>query len=140
MENTANKLELTANFLEEKYGDNGYDAIEYAKSLKVQFKINFFKEKPILNKNHTSLEVIEYASKLKEYEEAFAEHEKIVKETKEYNNSIDVVIEQYIRQVALYSVPEQYKNKVYSKAYEYGHSSGFNEVFSKCVSLNEIFQ
>ena len=39
----------------------------------------------------------------------------------------------------LNSIPEQYRDKVYSYAYEQGHGSGYGEVYNYLLDLVEIF-
>lgn len=55
-------------------------------------------------------------------------------------SEIDSVFEQYIREKSgLNTIPEQYRDKVYSYAYQQGHSSGYCEVYNYLLELVYIF-
>lgn len=96
--------------------------------------------KPVLKNNHTSEDVGEYQKNLQLYEKAYDDY-KIEKERFYTNRSkIDAVIVEFIKEESgLNSIPEQYREKIYSKAYEDGHSDGYYEVYLKLNSLIEIF-
>lgn len=96
--------------------------------------------KPILLAKHTSEDVSKYQKDLHEFEKAYDNH-KIEKEKYNTNsNNINNLIVQFIKQEAgLDTIPEQYRDKVYSKAYEDGHSSGYYEIYLNLNSLLEIF-
>lgn len=96
--------------------------------------------KPVLLAKHTSEDVGKYQKNLQHFEKLYDNY-KLEKEQYNTNRSkIESVIVEYIKDVAgLDTIPEQYREKVYSKAYEDGHSSGYYEVFLKLISLLEIF-
>ena len=98
--------------------------------------------KPICNKITTSDEAIEYAEKLKVYELQY----------KEYENELHYYrIEEDKRSTLLYFaiqfyadfhtiVPEKYRAKVWSKAYQDGHSGGYYDILNHLIELVEIFE
>ena len=97
--------------------------------------------KPILKSNSTSKEALEFANKLKDYEEEISSFELKKKEYYDRLNKINSIIEEFIKDVSnLNLVPEQYRTKVYFLAYSKGHSSGWNEVYNELVDLVEIFE
>lgn len=96
--------------------------------------------KPVLLGKHTSEDVGEYQKNLQLYEKAYDDY-KIEKEIFHKNRSkIDAVIVEFIKEESgLNTIPEVYRDNVYSKAYEDGHSCGYYEVYLKLNSLLEIF-
>jgi len=68
---------------------------------------------------------------------------KIDKRQKSYNqqcNEINALITEFIIvESGLDKIPEQYRDKVYSKAYENGNRSGFYEIYLELCSLVSIF-
>jgi len=54
---------------------------------------------------------------------------------------ISNIIEEFIKDVSGFNktVPDDKKSKVYSKAWEDGHSSGYYEVYLCLLSLVELF-
>lgn len=96
--------------------------------------------KPILNAKHNVDEARKHVEDFKQFELLKKEYENKMSQYRSRCNDIDNVIVQYIKEEAgLNSIPKQYQDKVYNKAYEDGHSLGFYEVFQKLISLVEIF-
>lgn len=132
------KKELTLEYLIENYSGDINRGIEYAKSEKP----NFIERptKPILSNKPKSAEALDYAYKLKEYEDLIIIYEEQKKNRQEKIDEIDNIIEEFIKDVAgLKNVPEKYRDKVYSKAYSDGHSGGFFSVYQKLCELVDIF-
>lgn len=71
------------------------------------------------------------------------EKQKFDEERKAYRTrqgEINSLIEDYIKDASgLNQIPEQYRDKVFSKAYGYGHLDGYCEVYLKLINLVEIF-
>lgn len=130
---------LTLEYLIENYSGDINRGIEYAKS-----EIPDFIEKPskpILSNKPTSADALDYAYKLKEYEDLVVIYEEQKKNRKEKANEIDEIIEEFIKDAAcLKNVPEKYRDKVYSKAYSDGHSGGFYSVYQELCELVDIFE
>ena len=121
------------------YENSVYEAIEYAKS----FYIGLYPKrphKPFFN-GKTATEAIEFAEKMKVYETEKSKYDSLKKEYYDIQNKVDSVIVEFIKDYSgLYTnVPQQYQEKVYTKAYQHGHSDGFYEVYLKLDSLIEIF-
>lgn len=96
--------------------------------------------KPFLKHGANSEEALNYANSLVVYEKEMVEYKKTNQEYTQEKNDIEGIVIDFIKDAAgLDTVPEQYRNKVYSKAYDYGHSDGLYEVYLKLESLIEIF-
>jgi len=88
----------------------------------------------------TAQEHREYADKLELYEKEMEEYKVQEKECNIHNLKVDSLILDFIKNEAgLNNIPEQYWNKVFSKAWSDGHSSGYYEVYQKLCELVEIF-
>jgi len=98
-------------------------------------------KKPFLSNKHTSIEASQYVIDLQIYEKGMETHNEKMKLFIERENEIESIIKEFICDVSgLYSiVPKEYRDKVYSKAWEDGHSSGYYEVYLKLNSLVDIF-
>jgi hypothetical protein len=96
--------------------------------------------KPILKNKHTAEEAKEYSELLREYEYAMQAYRIESKEVNEYNRAINAVLDDYIcMKAGLQDIPEQYRSKVWSKAYEDGHSEGHIGIYNNLVELIDIF-
>lgn len=119
---------------------NIYDAIEYAN------KSNPFPYperigKPFLCKNPTSNDAVEYATKLKHYEDSLVSYKESKMLYDQGKREIIHLIEERIKDEAgLDIVPEQYRDKVYYHAYSSGHSYGYSEVYNHLCTLIDIFE
>jgi hypothetical protein len=97
--------------------------------------------KPILKNNANSKEVLEYAELLKNWETDRNIYKLEVEAYYLNKNFIDSKIKEFIMEEAgIKIVPQQYRDKLYRKAYEDGHSNGFYEVYNCLLSLIEIFE
>jgi hypothetical protein len=139
MENTT--LENKINTLLEDMNaiNDVYKAIQYAHSLKIELPTKLIK--PILKDKHTSTEVLEYSKKLELYEISMITYKEKVEQTRELEYKIfDIVIEYIKLQSGLYDyVPVDKQNKVYSLAYERGHSEGYYGVYQQLDELVDLF-
>jgi hypothetical protein len=96
--------------------------------------------KPTLNKNHNSQQVKIYSSQMEEYEKDMVQYDECLKIYRKECSDIAFIIEQLIKDEAcLESVPEKSRDKVYSKAWSDGHSSGFYQVYQELVELVDLF-
>jgi hypothetical protein len=88
------------------------------------------------------------AEEMKIYSEALLVYEK---ELQEYETKDDFyrtesgrlwsLLEDKVKEDSgLNDIPEQYRSKVYSYAYELGHSSGYGEVYNYLCNLVNIFE
>lgn len=130
--------EVTIKKMEEiAYTSTVYDAIHWALNQELEFPKT--PKKPIANISNSS-NAKQYAIELEEYEKKYAEYEVRYFEYKKVKFAIENVAVEFIKEMSgLNEIPEQYRDKVYSKAYEYGHSSGLSEVYNTLVDLVEIF-
>lgn len=116
-----------------------YEAIDFAQ--KNYGNLPTRPSKPIIPKNPNAEQVFEYAKLLKQWEEEMEAYQIVLDGYNEHRNKIDAVLVELIKEAAgIEVVPEQYRDKVYAKAWEYGHSDGFYEVYLKLNSLVEIFE
>ena len=132
--------QVTLKVLQSKYDEyqTVFDAIEWAK--KQYGDSPKPPTKPILKFNHTSIDVGVYQKNIEHYEKAFDDY-KIEKEKYYKNRSKieDVIVEFIKEETGLNTIPKQYRDKVYSKAYEDVHSRGYYGLYLKLNSLLEIF-
>ena len=98
--------------------------------------------RPILHTNTPNKEELEeYNSKLDVYTKESAEYEKSVNAYKEEFVRLYGLLEDMIKEDSgLNTIPEQYRDKVYSYAYQQGHSSGYGEVYNYLLDLVDIFE
>lgn len=74
----------------------------------------------------------QYESSKAEYDVEREVYDKL--DVEHHNNMVDLLW--YI----VGDVPEQYKDKVFSKAWSDGHSSGWSEILNELYGLVEIFR
>ena len=123
----------------ELYEGNVYESIKFAEETIGERPSK--PQKPILKKDHTTIDVKNYALDLEVYDSKILEYELLLKEhNKKINHTCDI-IQQFIKKSArLDLVPVQYQNKLYQYAYREGHSSGYYEVYQILSEIiNEIF-
>lgn len=96
---------------------------------------------PTLKNNHTYEEAFDYAEKLKEYIEVLKP--KFQKEYGEWSrkkSEIESNITDFIKDVAgLNQIPKESQEKVWSRAWEDGHSDGYYEVYLRLCELTSLF-
>lgn len=118
--------------------DSVYKAIEYANNLCCDIPTK--PKHPILDKNYTVEMVNQYALDLDNYDSLMKYYET---QKKVYNirvcNNNDTVIEFIKENAGIDIVPEKYREKLYSKAYDNGHGNGMHEVYLELCSLVDIF-
>lgn len=96
--------------------------------------------KPIQPKDISSTGYREYADKLKTYEVELEEYRNDQAKCSIFNIKVDVLIHDFVcEESGLNTIPEQYRNKVFSKAWSDGHSGGYYEVYQELCELVEIF-
>ena len=116
-----------------------YEAIEWAKAQYPEWPQSL--KKPFLDRNASATDAHEYAKKLEQYEKALVTHKEerriYGEKTLEINATIEVLIKV---QAGLEKVPEKSRSKVWSKAYQDGHSSGYYQVYQELCELVELFE
>lgn len=82
-----------------------------------------------------------YADLLEKYDAAMVEYNTNRDIISKHNHEVDNLIENYIKAAAgLNDIPEQYRNKVWTLAYDRGHGSGYYVVFLQLLELVDIFE
>lgn len=116
-----------------------YDVIEFAENtFQVEFPARL--TKPLLTSNPTSEDAMEFAKKLAEWEVALPVFHADVNQRMDHNQKVDLLIEEYIkRESGFYDIPKRSQSKVWNKAWEDGHSSGYGEVYSHLRELVDLF-
>jgi hypothetical protein len=97
--------------------------------------------RPVLKNNHNSIDIEAYLNAFKEYESLMR---KFAEEKAEYfktENHINSVIKDYLWEETGLNRLESAasKEKIWSRAYEDGHSDGMYEVYLKLCNLIELF-
>lgn len=130
---------LTANVLELSFGDQAGQAIEAAKESYKEYPKA--PTKPALTSNMDSKQAKQYAADLEAYEKLKAVYDKEKAEAREHNTEVDHQIELYIKEVSGLNkyVPADKRAKVWSKAWDDGHSSGYHEVYLCLTGLVDLF-
>ena len=115
-----------------------YQDIENANLLKVD--LGNRPNRPRTPTNASPEEYRSYADLLEKYEAANNEYTINYAIISKHNREVDKLIENYIAEVSgLNTIPEQYRNKVWQKAWQIGHSSGYYEVYHCLCDLIDIF-
>ena len=85
-------------------------------------------------------EIKAYGKAMIQYELDHVKATELILQQKQFNGKIEVALDELIRdESGLNDIPEQYRDKVYSKAYSDGHSSGYLSFYYELTELVEIF-
>lgn len=92
--------------------------------------------------------MLDYLEQVKNYAiaaEKYVEEQKLYAERKktytEWNNDSFEIKKEFIwKEAGMNTVPEQYREKVWSFAWREGHSNGFSEVYCYLCDLVDIFE
>lgn len=125
--------------LDRMYDQGGIlDAITWAESQVQEYPQR--PKEPRLPKKVGSAEARQFLTETEIYEKLLVEYNIEIAILKELAEDINDVIVKYIRKEAgLDSVPEQYREKLWVKAWIDGHSNGYYEVYLKLLDLVDIF-
>jgi len=97
--------------------------------------------KPFGPEDQSSDGFIAYGQRLKLYEEEMEDFRTLQAECAAHNHAIEQEVEARIKEDSgLNSIHEQYRDKVWSYAWQKGHSSGYGEVSNILCELVSIFQ
>jgi hypothetical protein len=98
--------------------------------------------KPIEPKNGTPEDYKKYATEMLGYSELLGEYKTLLTEYNKALSEGDVVFRTFIwKYTGLNTeVPEQYRSKVWSMAYQLGHSYGYSEIQNYLLDLVDIFR
>jgi hypothetical protein len=98
-------------------------------------------KKPVLLTGATSDDIRRYADSFAVYEGEFAEFEAKRIDYYKRKGDIEHMVADLIKsESGLDSIPEKYRDKIWSIAWEEGHSSGYHEVYQWLCKLVEIFE
>lgn len=97
--------------------------------------------KPMLNSKHSTEEVLEYAKKLENYDKEFEQYKFNKSLYDDGMSQLNSLREEFIKDyVDFYKhIPSDKQAKVWWKAWEDGHSNGWNDVYYQLDSLVELF-
>lgn len=90
----------------------------------------------------TPQEYRDYASSLELYANEKEEYGKLIKEYRERRMDLETIVQKFIwKNTGLDTVvPEKYRDKVWSLAYDLGHSYGYSEIQNHLIDLVDIFE
>jgi hypothetical protein len=126
--------------LVDKYDGNVKQGIKEISDLSIPSK--YVGSKPYLKKDHTTQEARDYVQALETYEQEAAEIREYNKSISEHNKQASGLLYDFIKEsTGLNSiVPARYREKVWARAWDLGHSSGLSEVHNYLIDLVEIFE
>lgn len=136
------KILPTVDELIDKYSDDIYTAsIEVMEEHVPPFKHKPAKPKPFPAKDAVSKDYIEYARLLEKYEEEVKKWQEGEDVRRAQVNKVHALLFEFAEaQSYLDFVPEQYKAKVKSIAYDKGHSDGAPGYYYWLNTLGDIFK
>lgn len=114
--------------------------------------INYFRDqlppypsmpsKPRLTKNPNAEEARKYANEVDNFEFVMAQYRKEKEAYSAISSPLECLFTDLTKDLSGLntSVPEQYRDKVYSYAYQRGHSSGHSEILNCLYDLVAIFE
>lgn len=95
---------------------------------------------PILHDKNSISEVEQHLEALKQYDSLHEQYKFLKTQRSKSRIEINSLIEQLIKEESgLNSIPEQYRDKVFSKAYDWSHSDGYYAIYNKLEELVRIF-
>jgi len=98
-------------------------------------------KKPVLLTGANSDDMRKYADAFDVFQAKFAEFEANRLEYYQRKGEVEHEITDLInRESGLLNIPEQYRAKIWSIAWEEGHSAGYHEVYQWLCRLVEIFE
>lgn len=132
-------MKYSKQYLIENFANSVSQAAEFARENSEAVYPERIK-KPILAPIHTAKEASDYARNLKWYDKEMVTYRSAKELYSEVSLQENAVFIEYMKEVAgLDTIPEQYRKKVWDKAWSDGHSSGYSEVYYHLVELIDIF-
>lgn len=99
--------------------------------------------KPLLSNTHTSAQAVDYVKKLQSYEDDMTIYKQELNKVTSYNNNLmDHVILMMKCEAGLeYSeLPRWQKDRIWTYAWQKGHSGGLGDVYGLLLDLMELFE
>lgn len=127
--------------LVENYGSMGiHNAVEFVKTLHPKYPE--IPQKPKLPTiKSTPAEHRQYADDLEKYENQMVAYRKEKEKYQTKVNELNGELEKFIKEMSgLNTIPEQYRSKVWSLAWENGHACGYGDVYNHLLDLVDIFK
>ena len=88
----------------------------------------------------SAIDAQQYANDLEVWEADMIAYKESLDEIREHNGRANLLIEDFLRhESGLNDIPEQYREKIWAKAYADGYGYGYYEVHKQLVELIEIF-
>lgn len=116
-----------------------YGIIAFAEQ-KLKVKRETRPRRPVLPNNPSAFAAVIFATEMKQYESDISGFELREREILNHNDKVVVLIKDYIKhEGGLYIIPRQYQSKVWSKAWQDGHSDGYCSVYNHLCELVELF-
>ncbi len=98
-------------------------------------------KKPILKHDHTSEEARNYADSLDSYDIFKKDYDDFMNQYRLRDGEVNDIIKCFLWEITgLNQLQNVNKDKVWHKAYEDGHSSGWYEIWLQLIDLMEIFK
>jgi predicted RNase H-like nuclease (RuvC/YqgF family) len=139
MKTIAKKDKITAKKLEDMFGEDVYAAIKHVRENHIDWPER--PVKPRLASNHSAVDAKQYTKDLEKYETANASYKVELSKIQEHNSDMDSELEIFMKEASGLNkhVPEEKRGKLWSKAWEDGHSSGYSDVYTHLCELVDLF-
>lgn len=123
------------------YSSGSMNAAEnYVKSEVAHFPFPVRPDKPRLQKTHTKDQVLYYAKELEKYETEYEIYEKLkIQYDQQFQRMSEIMTEWVKKEALFHNVPEEYRDKVFAKAYSDGHAHGWSSIYNHLLELVDIF-
>lgn len=135
-------MEMTVELLEEKFGDNIEDAVDFLSDTLPKRP-----EKPkkpsnaMFGGNVKSEVVLQYVNDLKAYEEVKAEYDILMHTYQKERYVMEKIFLEYIKEISGFNsvVPAQYQEKTWVFIYDRRHDEGFASLYYFTLEIINIF-
>lgn len=136
-------MEMTVELLEEKFGSDIMEAIDFLSDT-----LPNRPEKPkkpsntMFGSNVKSEIVLQYANDLKVYEEVKAEYDVLIDTYQKERYAMEQIFIEYIKEISGFNtvVPAQYSAKTWAFIYDRRHDEGFASMYYFACELINIFE
>jgi len=131
---------LTAQTFKDNCTGNIYDDVKFAQSFYPPYPDR--PTKPRLLPSHNSIDAKRFAENLAQWEIDNESYKAAMDAYRDEAHRINLIIEAYIKEESGFNtyIPDDKKAKVWSKAWQDGHSNGYSEVYGCLCGLVDLFQ